>query len=193
MNAFVSLSGCRLTLVLAGWLSLALPLSAQAVDPPAAGPRVKHQIAGLFCPERVDDFRQLCAEKLARFKLVSVDYERAEATFEYDPAREFPGANPTQVIERFDNELRNVSKHTFGAKPLRVTPDDKLQRVELSIEGLDCKACSLACYEIIARLNGVEQATASFKTKTATALIDPAQISRAEIEAALRQRGVTVK
>src|SRR5688500_818100 len=72
---------------------------------------IKHQITGLFCPERERDFQSLCAEKLARFKLVSIDYANAEATFDYDPAKEFPGADPAQVIERFDNELRNASRH----------------------------------------------------------------------------------
>jgi copper chaperone CopZ len=62
--------------------------------------------------------------------------------------------------------------------------------VEIPIVGLDCKACSLAVYEILFRLKGVEQATASFKAGKATALIDPKQIDRAELEMALRQRGV---
>jgi copper chaperone CopZ len=154
---------------------------------------VRHQITGLFCPEREQDFKDLCSQKLARFKLVSVDYANAEATFDYDPAKEFPGANPAQVIERFDNELRNASRHTFGAKPLRTMPKEKLKLVEFSIVGLDCKACSLAVYEIIYRLKGVEQATASFKSGKATALIDPEQIDRVQIEMALKQRGVLVK
>jgi copper chaperone CopZ len=164
-----------------------------ADDKPEDAKLVKHQITGLFCPEREPDFKTLCAEKLARFKLVSVDFSSAEATFDYDPAKEFPGANPAQVIERFDNELKNASRHTFGAKALRTTPNDKLKLVEIPILGLDCKACSLAVYEIIYRLKGVEQATASFKTGKATALIDPEQTDRAAIEAALKERGVTLK
>jgi copper chaperone CopZ len=154
---------------------------------------IKHQITGLFCPEREQDFIDLCAERLSRFKLVSVDYANAEASFAYDPAKEFPGATPAQVIERMNNEVRNVSRHTFGVKPLRTTPKDQLQLIEIPIVGLDCKACSLAVYEIIYRLKGVEQATASFKAGKATALIDPQQTNRAEIEMALKQRGVQLK
>lgn len=164
-----------------------------AEDKPAEPKLVKHQITGLFCPKREQDFKTLCQEKLAKFKLVSIDYANAEATFGYDPAQEFPGANPQQVIESFHNELGNASRNTFGAKPLRTTPREKLELLEIPILGLDCKACSLAVYEILFRLKGVEQATASFKDRKATALIDPTQIDRAEIEKTLKQRGVTLE
>ncbi|HEU0068923.1 MAG TPA: hypothetical protein VFQ26_06630, partial [Nitrospiraceae bacterium] len=111
--------------------------SVLADDTPSEAKLVKHQITGLFCPEREQDFKDLCQQKLARFKLQSIDYANAEATFDYDPAREFPGANPEQVIERFDNEVRHASRHTFGIKPLRTTPKEQLQPVEFSIVGLD--------------------------------------------------------
>lgn len=152
----------------------------------------KHQITGLFCPEREQDLRALCQQKLARLKLVSIDYASAEATFAYDPAVVFPGAKPEQYVERLDNELRNASQHTFGAKPLRTIAKEKLQLVEIPIAGLDCKACSLAVYEMMARLPGVEQANASFRSGRATALIDPEKIDQARIEMALKERGVSI-
>lgn len=172
---------------------LAAPLPVRADDKAAESGLVKHQITGLFCAEREQDFKDLCEKKLSRFKLVSIDYANAEATFDYDPIKEFPGATGEQVIERFDNEVRNASRHTYGARPLRTTPKEKLVLVEFSIVGLDCKACSLAVYEIIYRLKGVEQATASFKLGKATALIDPGKTDRATIEKALTDRGVTLK
>jgi copper chaperone CopZ len=183
----------KLLLPLAAALGLIATPVAWADDKADELGSTKHQITGLFCPEREQDFKTLCAEKLARFKLVSIDFANAEATFDYDPAKEFPGANSAQVIERFDNELKNASRHTFGAKPLRTTPKEKLKLLEFAIVGLDCKACSLAVYEIIYRIKGVEQATASFKEGKATALIDPEQTDRATIEMALRERGVTLK
>ncbi len=165
-------------------------LSAQ--EPDAAALKITHRITGLFCPERVDDFRALCAQKLARFQLVSIDYEKAEATFAYDPSKEFPGAKPEQVIERFNNELRQASRSTFGAKAASQVPRDKLTLVEFTIVGLDCKACSFAVYEILERQPGVEQATASFKERKATALIDPEKTDRGKLETALKDRGVTL-
>ena len=75
-------------------------------------------------------------------------------------------------------------------KPLRTIERDKLKRIEIPIVGLDCKACSLAVYEMVYKLQGVELATASFKEGKLTALIDPEQIDQAEIEKVLKQRGV---
>ncbi len=156
-------------------------------------PVVKHQITGLFCVERIADFRNVCRDKLARFSLQEVDYENGEATFRYDPQKEFPNANPQQVIERFDQELRNASRHTFGAKAIRGKTKQELQRVEFMIAGLDCKACSLAVYEMLYRQPGVEQAQASFRERRAVVWIDATLTDRATLVKLLRERSVTVE
>lgn len=183
--------GLRMLFVMGACLALAA--ASVADDKNAESKLMKHQITGLFCPEREKDFQDLCEQKLAKFKLQSIDFARAEATFDYDPAKVFPGAKPEQVIERFDQEVRNASRHTFGIKPLRKIPPEKLKLEEFEIVGLDCKACSLAVYEIISRVKGVEQATAYFKIGKATAWIDPEKVDRIEIETTLKQRGVTLK
>lgn len=168
----------------------------RADDPPADRKPVRHQITGLFCPEREQDLKDVFVRQADRFpdiRLVSIDYDNAEASFDYDPAKAFPGAKPDQIVERFDDLLRNATRHTFGIKPLRTIERDKLRLVEIPIAGLDCKACSLAVYEMVYRLKGVERATASFKAGRMTALIDPAQIDQIEIERVLKERGVTLK
>ena len=55
-----------------------------------------------------------------------------------------------------------------------------------------CKACSLGAYEAIAGIDGVEQATTSFKEGKVTALIEPTKTDHAKLEDGLRKRGVTV-
>ena len=167
---------------------LFVPIAA-AQDKPE---RVKHQVTGLFMPGREADLREVF-EELPEIKLVSVDFENAEAVFEYVPAKAFPGAKPDQVVKRFDEKLRQASRSTFGVKPLRTLPMDKLEKVEIAVVGLDCKACSLAAYEIVAKLEGVERATASFKDGRVTALIDPTKIKRAALEDALKKRGERLK
>lgn len=159
-------------------------------DKPAEPQLIKHQITGLFCIEREPDLREVFEQKLPQFQLKSIDYANAEASFDYDPAKVYPGAKPEQIIERFDNDLRNATRHTFGVKPLRTIEKDKLKLIEIPVVGLDCKACSLAAYEAVYRQKGVETATASFKAGKVTALIDPAQTDRVELETALKQRGV---
>lgn len=152
----------------------------------------KHQITGLFSVDREKDLRDII-EKLPDFKLVSIDFEYAEVTFQYDQSKVFPGARPEQVVERFDNLLRGSSNHTFGVKPLSTVEKDKLKRIEIPVVGLDCKACCLGAYEAVFRLKGVECATASFKEGRVTALINPEMTDRVELETALKQRGVEIK
>jgi copper chaperone CopZ len=153
---------------------------------------VKYQVTGLFCKERVADLRE-AVEKIDNVKLVSVDYDNAEATFKYDPKEAFPGAKPEDVVKRLDDKVRSASVHTFGVRPVRTIARDKLKLVTIKVAGCDCKACSLAAYEAVYQLPGVEQATASFREGRVTALIDPAKTDRGKLKVALQTRGVTVK
>lgn len=150
---------------------------------------VKFQITGLFSPGRVDDLREVM-KRLPDVELVSVDFKNAEAAFAFDAAKAFPGVKPDQIFDRLDNRIRTSSSSTFGVRPLRAMPLEKCMLVEISVVGLDCKGCSLATYESIYKLEGVERATASFKEGRVTAHIDPAKIDRAALEAALKKRNV---
>jgi copper chaperone CopZ len=171
-------------------LSLASICAAADNDPGPA--RIKHQITGLFMKEREQDLRAAVA-KMPGVKLVSIDFQSAEAVFEYDPRTLFPQIKPAEYFERFNNLLRQASGHTFGIKPLRTIPLEKLQLVEIPVDGLDCKACCLAAYEYVARIDGVERATASFRDGKVTALIDPTKTDRAKLVEVLKKRGVDVK
>lgn len=153
---------------------------------------IKHQVTGLFSAGRVRDL-QKTAEKLPGMKLMSVDFDTAEAVFLYDSAAVFPNMAPEKIVEEFDNRLKQASFYTFGIKPLCKTPRDKLKRIEIAVVGLDCKACSLAAYEAVYKLEGVEQATASFKEGLVTAWIHPEKTDRAKLEEALVKKGVTLK
>lgn len=151
---------------------------------------VTHQVTGLFCKERVADLQQVC-QTLPGIELKGVDYERSEARFVYDAQKAFPGAKPEQIVERFDNLLRNASRHTFGIKP-RCTELDQLERIDIGVEGLDCKGCSFGAYDAVYRLDGVEHATASFKEGLVCVWIHPGKINREKLTEALTKRGVTL-
>ena len=140
-------------------------------------------------PEREQDLRE-AIEKLPQFELVSIDFGRAEVELRYDPALVWPGEKAEKYVERLNNDLRNVSRGTFGAKPLRTMPLEKLQQIEITVIGLDCKGCSYAAYEMVFKLPGVEHATASFKAGKVTALIDPEQTNQSKLEERLRNGGV---
>lgn len=153
---------------------------------------IKVRVTGLFQPDRERDLREVML-LIPDAKLISIDYGSAEAVFEYDPQKSFNKATPANFPERLDNAVRTNSHSTFGIKPQCTTPKDKLQRIEIGVIGLDCKGCALAAYEAVARLEGVEQATCSFKEGLVTAKFDPEKTNREALEAALERARVELK
>ena len=153
---------------------------------------VKHRVTGLFNRDREADLRTTVA-KLQDVSVVGIDFDTSEVTFSYDPVKLLGKGNEKQLLERFDNLLRNASSHTFGVRALCATPKEKLTRIEIPVLGLDCRGCELAAYESIFKIDGVEQATCSFKASLMTALIDPEKTNKAAIEEALKKRNVTLK
>jgi hypothetical protein len=150
------------------------------------------RVTGLFAAERADVFRSLM-DKFVEVKLVTVDFDAAEATFAYDSECDlFKGAGADQIAERINNRVRQLSNHTLGLKPLGTLPREQWPRIEIPIVGLDCPACSLAAYEILMQAEGVEQAVASFHDRRAIAWIDPSRTNREKLVEALKQRQVVV-
>ena len=153
---------------------------------------VTHRVTGLYAPEREADLRE-AVKGMSGVELVRVDLERGEAVFAYDPAVLFKGVKEKDRLQRFDQLLRQASRHTFGARPPLAVPWEKLVTVEIPVTGLDCPGCDLAAYESISKIDGVEQATARFREGRVTARIDPDRTSREALVEALKKRRVGVK
>src|SRR5882672_12180645 len=96
-------------------LLAALALLAPDVQP------VKHRVTGLFNNEREDDLREV-VKKLADVTIVGIDFDTAEVTFSYDSVKLLGKGNEKQLLERFDNLIRNASSHTFGVRAPGTTP-----------------------------------------------------------------------
>jgi hypothetical protein len=179
------------TLIPAALLFVALSSAAADDKPSAKVERVTYRVTGLFSPEREKDLRA-GFEALPDFKLIAVNFDEAEITVEFAPAELWPGEKPARVAELIDDKVRGATGHTFGVKPRRQIARDKLRQVVIPAAGCDCKACCLAAYEAVAALDGVYQATASFKDGRVTALIDPATTDRAKLADALRKKGAAL-
>jgi copper chaperone CopZ len=170
-----------------------LPLTLTAEETQPTGPRdIKHRVTGLFSADRVNDLQKVVDSlpSTSPVKIVSIDFDRAEVVFNYDPDQLYGKTEPVKYAERFDNVIGNASRRTFGILLLSEMPDDKLEKVEIPIFGLDCKGCSYAAYLSVFRIDGVERAQASFRDKKVTAWIDPAKTNKAALEESLKQRGV---
>lgn len=153
---------------------------------------VRMRVIGLFMEERQEAFRELMQE-IPEAELLSVEFETAEAVVRFAADSDlFRKATREQVQERLENRVRQASRGLFQLRAIGELRHDELERLEFTIVGLDCKACSLAVHDILIRIDGVEHATASFRDRRAIAWIDPGRTDRATIEAALKQRQVTL-
>ena len=143
-------------------------------------PTAVHRIVGLCYPERVEDLKFAFRER-TDVTLVSVDYEHAEATLAYDPKRVSA------------DSLRGIGGNKgFEVRPRSTVPADQLTRIAIAVVGLDCKGCAMGTYNAIARIEGVEQATVSYKDGKVSVLIDPARTNQAALEDALKKANVTL-
>jgi copper chaperone CopZ len=172
-------------------VSLASPIAAADKKPDPKPERFTYKLIGLFSKDREADLRK-AVDDLPDIKLVAVNFDEGEFTVEFVPSKVFPGTKPDQLAEAVSQKVGNATRHTFSVKPRRTVSRDKLKPVTIPVAGLDCNACCLAAYEIVARIDGVEQATASFKDGKITALIDPTKTDQPALEDALRKRGVDV-
>jgi copper chaperone CopZ len=151
-----------------------------------------YRVTGLWDHSREVELKETVS-KIAGITLVGVDFDTSEITLSYDQAKVFQKAKPKEILERLDNLFRQNSSHTFGICAVCTTPKARLVRVEIGVLGLDCKGCCLSLYESVSKIEGVEQATASFKESKLTALIDPEKTNKAALEDALKKRNVTLK
>ena len=192
MESIVKLKLIRLPLAGHDFVSMLLCLFAATVASAAEPQPVTHRVTGLFSSDRLDDLREVIKTHLPEVKLVSIDDKTSEAVFIYDADKLFNSPKPEQIVERFDNLLRTHSQGTFGIRPVCSIPRDKLKWIEIPVVGLDCKGCCLGAYEAIYKIEGVEQATASFKDGLVTALTNPELVNRAALEEALKKKGVAL-
>jgi copper chaperone CopZ len=149
-------------------------------------------VRGLFQPDRKVVLLN-AAKALENCRLVGVDYDTARATFTYDDeAQGFRKAKPEQVLQQIDNQLRKLTNHTFTLLQPGALPEAGLQRIDFTIEGLDCLGCSYGAYSAVAALEGVDRATASFHDGKLTAFIDPVKTSREALAEVLKKKEIKV-
>ncbi|MBM3979841.1 MAG: hypothetical protein FJ304_06080 [Planctomycetes bacterium] len=167
--------------------------STAGAQPPKAEPkveRVTYRVTGLFSRDREKALRTGFETLAPDFKLVAVNFDEAEVTVEFAPAKHWPGQKPERVAELVNDKVRGATSHTFGIKPRRDIARDKLQQVTIPARGCECLGCNLAAYEAVAAVDGVYWATASFKEGKVVVLFDPAKADRAKLEDTLRKKGV---
>jgi hypothetical protein len=180
-------------------LALCVPATTVRGDDGDTYGTLAFRVQGLFQPDRVEAFKKYLAtrEQFSGDKppvvLEKVDYETSVATLRVDLARTgLKGRSLADQLRWFDETVYYPSRGLYRLKAPTEKPREKLQFVEIRVVGLDCLACGLGAYEAVQNVEGVETATASFKTGLVTAWIDPEKTDRSKLEEALKQRGVEI-
>jgi hypothetical protein len=159
----------------------------------AAEQTATFRVFGLFQPDRAADLRELITSKISGVVIKTIDYEKATVVLAFDPEKALNKAKPEQYLERLDNLVRPASNGTFSLLPDFKIQTGQLQRIEIMVAGLDCKACGFAAYEVVAKIDGVERATVSFREGRLLAWVDPSRVDKAALVKALVQKRVEVK
>jgi len=164
-------------------------LGAADDKPPAKPVRMTYRVVGLFAPDREKDLRDSMSE-ISDVKVISINFDDAEMTIEYLPGKSLQGAKQEQIINHLEQQLSGITHGGFSVKPQRTQTREKLEQIVIPATAIDCKGCAYAAYDSIAGIDGVVQATVSFKEGRVTALIDPNKTGRTKLEDALKKRGV---
>jgi len=173
-------------------------LFAFALPAVAAEQTVEYAVRGLFQPDR-KTVLSTAAKTLQNCRLVEVSYEKATATFVYDDeAQGFKKAKPEQVLQQINNQVRSLTNNTFSIVPQSTLGEDKLERIDFTVEGLDCLGCSYGLYVAVVeeRPNldrpGVERAYASFHDGRLSVYIDPTKTNREALAEVLKKKEIKV-
>lgn len=148
------------------------------------------RVLGLFQADRESDLAKLVT-RIPDVKLVKVNYKTGAATFRFDAEKVFPRRNtPEKLAESLDQIVRRESRGTFQVLPLSGVDRTKLKRVEITVHGLDCKGCSFGAYLAVYKIDGVENATASFQQKKVVAWVLADKTTKQVLVDALKKAGV---
>ena len=171
----------------------ALFLSLLAATAPAQEAEVRYRVTGLFQPDRVEDFRAFMAENFPQVSVLAVDFQTAVATLRFDvkAIKPFlPAKTPEVARDRLNFLMRGASRGVFTVQPLTEVPPEELQEARIPVQGLDCKGCSYGAYLIMSRVEGVEYATASFKTGEVCVRFDRRKTNLAALEETLSTKSI---
>jgi copper chaperone CopZ len=155
----------------------------------------RFRLTSLFQPDRVADFHALLKEHHPGITAESVDFDTSLVTLRIDSAANpslEKARNPEQVRTQLNAMLRNSSKGVFELLALSEMPAEELVQANIPVIGLDCKGCAFGAYRTVAKLDGVQYVTVSFKDGLIRTRFDRRKTSLETIEAALGQARIMI-
>ncbi len=153
----------------------------------------RFRVTSLFQPDRAEEFRTFMAENFPEVTVLDVDYESGVATLRFDvkKLKPFQAAKTADIArDRLSFLMRGVSRGIFALLPLSEVPAEELVEARIPVQGLDCKGCSYGTYLAVTRVEGVEYATASFKTGEVHVRFDRRKTNLPALEETLNNRSI---
>ena len=156
---------------------------------------VTYRVLGMCTADRQKDLQEAFKE-VPNVQVAGIDFDNGECSLRYDLATFWPGSDPKKppaddkILERIRDRLNGVSHGLFTLKARSALPKDKLQRIEIKIGILDCKACRLGTYYAVANIDGVEQVNIASEPQRVCAWIDASKTKREALVAALKNARV---
>ena len=159
-----------------------------------------YHLFGFSHPEREPDLKKVM-QALPAITEYQLNQEKSEITLRFDPLALYPVSQhdrlrrqlplPEKMIqEQLSKLLKQASRSTFDVSARSTIPEKKLTRVEIPVNPLDCKACRLGIYNIVAKTPGVSRAAISTEPSAVSAWIDPTKTSREALIEALTKKNV---
>jgi hypothetical protein len=151
------------------------------------------RLTSLFQPDRIEDFRTFMEENFPEVTVQEVSYETGVATLRFDvrKLKPFQTAKTADIArDRLSFLMRGASRGIFSLLPLSEVPAEELGEARIPVQGLDCKGCSYGAYLAMTRVDGVEYATASFKTGEVRVRFDRRKTNLPALEEALNTRSI---
>jgi copper chaperone CopZ len=90
-----------------------------------------------------------------------------------------------------DGSTAERSASPSDAAGSEATASAELARVDFAVAGMTCGGCAVGTRVALERLDGVEEADASYEEGRAWALYDPARVTPERMMAAIRELGYT--
>jgi copper chaperone CopZ len=153
----------------------------------------RYRLTSLFDPERADDFRAFMGENFPEVKVLELSVELGEVTLVFDPRKLKPfqpAGTPEVARQRLSFLMRGASRGMFDVLPVLDVPLEEMAEARIPVQGLDCRGCSYGAHLAIARLEGVAQATASFKLGEVRVRFDRRKTSLQALEETLSTKSI---
>ncbi|HET7275869.1 MAG TPA: cation transporter [Longimicrobiaceae bacterium] len=87
------------------------------------------------------------------------------------------------------NSAATAEVESIAASPAAIPAD--FARVEFAVEGMTCGGCEIGTRMALEKLDGVEDAGASYEDSRAWAFYDPSKVTPERMMAAIRELGYT--